>query len=428
MLIQRAPLPIPETEPPLYEDTPLIAAGSVMVGSMKAQLKKKEWTEDSNGIALFVYREKGNPNIIKHYISNPGQISLLPWDEAEQIIDKFGFTTAKLHLLFAAYAVQQEKPWESKFSLKASNLVKTLGWDRNHNKNQCEKLLDIANTAYALDQLVVESAWVDGINKKGQPFGSNSVGRIWNVSISPYGQMNIEGKVEQPTEVYITVQPGLWTEEFLNRAGAISKEALYQFGYISQEILKIDPYHDELALRLAIHLTLESSSHTSGNYQVRDLLEAVLPKPQINAARTNCKKAYNLKQQWDSALKLLMSLGWQVDFDTTYPEWLQPGNKERNPRGYLDKLLTARITILPPDPIPKLLTAKTESKPLLLKSATSFDLTGTQIRDARENKGWSQAKLAGWLGVSRSLVALIERGQRPISDKLKPKLRKLLEI
>ncbi|MDZ4879168.1 MAG: hypothetical protein CLLPBCKN_008606 [Chroococcidiopsis cubana SAG 39.79] len=24
---------------------------------------------------------------------------MLPWDEAQQIIDKFGFTTAKLHLI-----------------------------------------------------------------------------------------------------------------------------------------------------------------------------------------------------------------------------------------------------------------------------------------------------------------------------------------
>jgi hypothetical protein len=36
-------------------------------------------------------------------------------------------------------------------------------------------------------------------------------------------------------------------ERFLNKAGSKLKEALYQFGYIAQEVLKIDPYHDELA-------------------------------------------------------------------------------------------------------------------------------------------------------------------------------------
>ncbi|TAG88947.1 MAG: hypothetical protein EAZ09_25265 [Oscillatoriales cyanobacterium] len=30
-------------------------------------------------------------------------------------------------------------------------------------------------------------------------------------------QQNLEGKIEQPDEVYITVQPGLWTHAFLNK-------------------------------------------------------------------------------------------------------------------------------------------------------------------------------------------------------------------
>lgn len=429
VLIHKAPLVIPEPEPQLCEEIQPLALGSIITGGMNAQLRKEKWKKDDNGLALFLYKEKGSPkSFIKHYISNPGEISLLPWNEAEQIIDNFGFNTAKLHLLLAAYAFQQEKPWESRFSLKASDIINTLGWDRNHSKSQCEKLLEIASTAFALDCLVVESAWVDGVNKKGKPVGSNSVGRIWSITVTPYGQLNSEGKVEQPSEVYITIQPGTWTQYFLNRAGAISRNALYQFGYISQQILKIDPYHEELALRLAIHLTLESKNHPSGNYQVKTLLEAIVANSQINAARAARHKAYTLKQQWDSALQLLISLGWQVDFDeVTYPEWLRPGSKEKKPRGYLDEFLVAKITIVPPTPIPKLLAAETEPKPQL-RPAASCELTGAVVRAARESKGWSQAKLAGWLGVSRPLITLIERGQRPISDELKSKLAKLLEI
>jgi hypothetical protein len=154
---------------------------------------------------------------------------------------------------------------------------------------------------------------------------------MWNVVIDPRGQLNLEGKVEKPEEVYITVQPGLIFQSFLNKAGSRLKEALYQFGYLAQALLKIDPYHDELALRLAIHLTMECRVHTTGKYRVATLLEAMLPQTVIDAARSDKRKGYDLKQRWDNALKLLMKLRWQIEFDESYPEWLQPGSKATKP-------------------------------------------------------------------------------------------------
>jgi len=42
-----------------------------------------------------------------------------------------------MHMIFAAHTMNQEKPWESRFSLKASDIVKEIGWDKGHkNQNQ----------------------------------------------------------------------------------------------------------------------------------------------------------------------------------------------------------------------------------------------------------------------------------------------------
>jgi DNA-binding XRE family transcriptional regulator len=258
---------------------------------------------------------------------------------------------------------------------------------------------------------------------------------LWNVYIKPTGQSNLEGKIEQPDEIYMTVQPGLWTRDFLNRAGARSREALYQFGYLAQQVLKIDPYHNELALRLAIFLTLDSRVRLDGNYQVQELLEITLPKPVIAQIRSDFRKTYDLKQSWDSALSLLIQLGWQVQFDPqTYPEWLRPNAQQQLPKGYLDKLLDANLTIKPPVPIPELLATKVRPKikPSQPKgkqeSKPGSNLTGSQVKEAREAKGWSQAQLAGFLGVSQYLISLIERGQRPINPKLAPKICTILGI
>jgi len=341
----------------------------------------------------------------------------------------------KLHLIFAAHTMNQSIPWESKFSLKASDVVKYLGWDKRTDLPLHEKLQEIAKTAFVLDCLLVKSVWVEGRNKKGGINASTPTGRMWNVVIDPRGQLNLEGKVEKPEEVYITVQPGLIFQSFLNKAGSRLKEALYQFGYLAQALLKIDPYHDELALRLAIHLTMECRVHTTGKYRVATLLEAMLPQTVIDAARSDKRKGYDLKQRWDNALKLLMKLRWQIEFDESYPEWLQPGSKATKPSDWkkvklIERLLAAKLTINPPEPIPELLLAKVEPKPKekKLQPAKAHSLTGDQIRKAREAKGWTQRKLAGWLGVSHVLIGCWEKGKRTPSPDMETKLRDLLGI
>ncbi|WP_293198857.1 MULTISPECIES: hypothetical protein [unclassified Microcoleus] len=251
----------PITEPRLYPNIPIapVATPPPMVSSLHAQLRIDLWQQYPSGVGYFQHRAKGNPNnIIEHYIATPDDITLLPLDEAMQIINKFGLTAAKLHLIFAAHIMRQEEPWKSLFTLEGSDLIKEMGWDKRTDLPVSQKLNEIAKTAYALGCLAIKAIWIEGKHKKGGIRASVDTSRMWNVQIQLTGQQNLEGKIEDPDEVYITVQPGLWTHAFLNKAGCFAKEALYQFGYLAQDILKIDAYHDEMALRLALHLTMES--------------------------------------------------------------------------------------------------------------------------------------------------------------------------
>ncbi|MBD2168420.1 helix-turn-helix domain-containing protein [Calothrix membranacea FACHB-236] len=429
------------------QDFEAIPTAAVMFSSIDSQIKKELWKQNEDGIAYLQHRAKGDSqNFIEHYIANPGDISMLPWDEALQIIDKFGFNSAKLHLIFAAYAMKQERPWESLFILNASDLIKDMGWDQRTDLAKHKKLSEIAKTAFALDCLLVKAVWVEGRNKKGGINASTPVGRMWNITVVPYGQINLQGKIDEPDEVQLIIQPGAWTKHFLNRAGSKSRDALYQFGYLAQQVLKIDPYHDELALRLAIYLTLDSRIRLDGNYKVQELLEIAFAKPIIDRARLDRRRAYDLKKHWDSAIKLLLKLGWQIAFDLeTYPEELKPDSKEKKPKGYLDKLLDAKLTIKPPSPIPELIASKAKLtverlqpkvKPKVEKlqpKATptpepQISLTSSQVKEARIAKGWSQSKLAGFLGVSQNMISLIERGERTFNPQLAAQIQTLLDI
>ncbi len=420
-----------EIESPLFqmESFTTIPTAVAMVSSIYAQLRKDLWQQDGNGLGYFQHRAKGNPNnYVEHYISSPGDVEVLLWEQAEQIIDKFGFTTVKLHLLFAAHTMNQSEPWRSGFVLKGTSILKELGWDKRTDLPMHVKLNEIAKAAFVLDCLLVRTVWIEGRSKQGRIDASTPTGRMWTVVIDHHGQLDVDGKISHPDEIYLGVQPGMIFERFLNKAGSKLKEALYQFGYIAQEVLKIDPYHDELALRMAIHLTMDSRIHPSGKYQVGSLLETILPKAIVDNARKDSRRAFDLKKRWDNALLLLMQLDWSVEFDESYSELIRPGHKGRNPKGYLDTLLAAGITIKPKVPIPELIGAKTEPKRIQPKSKPAPTLTGAQIRQAREAKDWNQRKLAGWMGVSQSLINHWEKGKRTPNPDQEARLRLVLNI
>lgn len=422
-------------EPALFQAASITAIPTAiaMVSSILAQLRKDLWRQDQNGHGYFQHRAKGNPaNYVEHYIGSPGDIEVLPWEQAEQIIDKFGFTTVKLHLLLAAHTMNQAEPWRSNFVIKASSIIKELGWDRRTDIPLHEKLNEISKAAFVLDCLLVKTVWIEGKTKEGKVDASIPIGRMWTVVIEPHGQLDVNGQISEPEEVYLSIQPGLIFERFLNKAGSKLRQALYQFGYLAQEVLKIDPYHDELALRLAIHLTMESRIHPSGRYQVATLLETILPTTTILTARQDSRRAYDLKKRWDSALSLLKQLNWEIEFDDSYPEAIRPDSQQRNPKGYLEKLLAANMVIKPRSPIPELISQRipssSSSKPTSPRLKPSARLAGEQIRQARQGKKWNQRQLAGWMGVSQTLINHWENGKRSPNPEQESRLRSILEV
>ncbi len=415
-----------------------IPTGAPLISSLESQLRRDLWF-NRDGIAVFSKIAKSNPqNYIEHYISTSGDVTMLPWDAAEKIINNFGFNTVKLQLILAAHAMKQEEPWSGSFTLAGEDVIKNLGWNNRKDISLSQKLSELAGCAFALDCLLVKVEWKEGQVSRGRTQVTVQTSRMWNISISATGQKSLlTEKIENLEKVELQVQPGLWTKGFLNRGGAKAKEALYQFGYLAQSVLKIDPYHNELALRLALHLTVESRIHTSGEYRVKTLLESALVgyHTKLEHALQDRYKARDLVDQWNEALKTLMKLGWTIEFDQNYPESLKPDSKVRKPKGYVNVLLESKLTIRPPEPIPELLERKKNGKlsnrrqPKPQLSATqTIPISGEQVREARKSKGWSQVKLAGTLGVSQQLISHIESGRREPTPEVETNLKRVLKL
>jgi DNA-binding XRE family transcriptional regulator len=435
----------PKLEPRLFANSSyqVLPAALPMKTSTLCQLRDDFWQQDnSNGIAYYRQESHTNSNnYIEHYISSSEDIQVLPWDSARQIIDKFGFNTVLLQLLFAAHAVKCPQPWKSEFSLSGRDIIRELGWENRTDISLQSKLLELANTSFALDCLLIKAVWEDPNRKKGKKRVTIDTSRMWNVRVQMTGQMDLEGNVPNPEDLHITVRPGMWTKGFID-GGTHSQDALYQFGYLAQDVLKMNPYQNELALRLAIHLTLDTHVERINEYRVRDLLEIAFPKYKIELASKDKDRNYKLKQQWDRAIVKLIELGWVIEFDDdSYPPEIRPNSDtKKNQRGYLEKLLDARIYIRSMfphkadlschildravlDSPPPLIEARSSSKLKTFKTQVKVSVPNLDLRAAREAKGLTQRQLAAELEVSQSLVAQWERGNRSIDEKNLAKLQ-----
>lgn len=440
----------PKLEPRLFANSShqVLPATLPMKTSTLCQLRDDFWQQDiSNGIAYYRQESHTNSNnYIEHYISSREDIQVLPWDSARQIIDKFGFNTVLLQLLFAAHAVKCLRPWESQFLLSGTDIIRELGWDKRTDISLPTKLVELANTAFALDCLLIKAVWEDPKRKNGKTRVAIDTSRMWNVRVKLIGQMDLSGNVNSPEELYLTVRPGLWTQEFIN-GGCTTQDALYQFSYLAQDVLKMNPYHNELALRLAIHLTLDHHIDRVTEYRVGDLLEIALPKYKSDLASNDKDRKYKLKQHWDRSLVKLMELGWIVEFDEeTYPPEIRPNSEtKKNQRGYMEKLIDARIYIRSMfphkadlscrlfersvlDSPPPLIESKSSSKLKTFKTQVKVSDPNLDLRAAREAKGLTQRQLAAELEVSQSLVAQWERGNRSIDEKNLTKLQAKLGL
>ena len=382
------------------------------------------------------------------------QITIKLWEEAEEILNRLGPESALLHIYLTACCLRNTRPWKDTFMLDGDTVLKDLGWDRRRRLTHHKKLLKLKNLAFALGSIYQTINWQTVRKHKGKtiPVNLSCQGLAWKIDFFTETQSRIFPEdTEQILRLAIQVEPGVWAEKFLNQEGYLNGKALNEYGYMSALITKIDPYHDDLAFRIALFLTIENRINTDCDYYVKTLLKLKYPEHILN--QCDKVKAKTIRTNWDSALARLNQLGYKIIPFENYenwlrPEWLQDNNyqpKHNRRRNILSQLLEVKVIIKQPEPIPFKLAMVTQKKleytsptkslssinktsPKKLASKTSGIITPADIREARQKKGWTQRQLAEFLGVSHTLVGRMEKGERTITPKVKKKLQRLLKL
>ena len=182
--------------------------------------------------------------------------------------------------------------------------------------------------------------------------------------------------------------------------------------------LEMDPYRERYEKRLLRYLAyLWRTRQAKGDYnqgiKVSTILEAIgLEVEKKNPART--------KERLEAALDRLKERGAIAD-------WEYEGGDEAivGTRGWAGKWLDWRVAVEPPAFIMDHYRAKINN-PEPKRPALPAGELREAIREARKERGLTIAQAAEEIGISKSMLSMIENGRAKIGPRVRPKIEKWL--
>lgn len=435
--------------PPLKTNPDLFGLGNIApfssslvpweVANILSRKKDLPWATDHNG-ALAYTREfkdpKNRKGAVYFWVTEDGLGStypeLLAGEAALATIDAFDVRAACMQIIFSSYAMACKRPWEEEFVISDKQIESYLGLNKRKDLSKSQKLELIEKIALQTAQIVVYVGWP----------GADSTftlerARNWDIAIRYHGQMTLDGA--KGTGLTLRVRAGMWAKHFINREAAEGKEAFFQFGHVSKDILHTitSVWHNNGgAARLLIWLLFQTRVRLGQEFKVPHLMDVAYGKDRVRNAQADFRERNNLATMWDNDLLVLQTKGWKIEFDPeTYPPEIRPDWADRpgntRPNKYWDAMQLARLTIYPPDEVTQKLSDFEQRKkglPSPKKPPEKGLITKEQIKEARERKGLSQRELGMAMGKSQTWVNFIESGTRSVSAADLPKLKTILDL
>lgn len=431
----------PKTSPDLFEKGELTKVNSSLpiweASNILTQQRQLPWTTDPDGKLSYSRDVNDGQGAICFWVADNTEEerpSALAGAAALAVIDTFDIRAACMHLIFAAHASQMERPWEQELVIDDRQIEAYLGLQRRTDKNRQEKLSLIEEIVKQPCKITTFISWPgQGKRKKF----TVEEGRLWHLlGIRYHYQQDIFGE-KQVTGMSFVVKAGLWAKYFLNEDESPEQSLSAGQGVLSRSLLESVMslwQHRAGAARLMVWLLFKSQLSRLYNIPVRTLLEVAYGSDKVRDAQDDNQLRKKLTNTWDEDLLALHDRGWQIRFDPeTYPEDIQPSGfgreNSRRPRGFFDQLLIAQLEIKPPKSwdLAQLEAASAEPSEDDDVQLSGVGLTGSEIREMRTAKGWSQRKLAKLTGISQGLISMMENEERSITESNEFILRRTLE-
>lgn len=430
----------PQASPDLFAKSSLAKVTSSLpiweASNILTQRQHLPWSTDPDGKLIYSREVNDGQGAICFWVADNTEEehpSALAGAAALAVIDTFDIRAACMHLIFAAYASQMEKPWEQELVINDRQLESYLGLQRRTDKNRQEKLALIEEIVKQPCKITTFISWPRQGRSKGFTVEE---GRLWHLLGTRYHyQQDIFGNKELAGMSFV-VKAGLWAKYFLNEEAEHDPEITTRKGVLSKSLLESVMslwQHRAGAARLMVWLLFKSQLNRCHTIPVRTLLEVAYGVDKVHNAQEDHQLRKKLTNTWDEDLLALHDRGWQIKFDPeTYPPEIQPSGfgreNIRRPRGFFEQLLNALLLVAPPKSwdLAQLEADESQAEPDD-SQLTIPKLTGPDVKELRVSRAWSQRKLSALTGISQGLISMIENGTRSITDENESILRQTFD-
>ncbi len=429
-----------------------------------AQRQTLSWQTDPDGYLCYnrpVRRGKGEMRF--RLAANPEAEVLVPMTTgmATAAIANFDIRAACIHLIFAAYVVSADCPWEETFVLNNQHIEKYLGLDKRKDLSKLDKLTLIKDLVYQCCRILVALDWPRQGKVKSFTLDEHPV---WHLLETQYYFEEDARGYRHLIGLEFTIQAGIWVKYFLNKREYRHQTAFYQYGILPRSLLTeimSNWQQHEGAIRLLVWLLFKVRLGGDQRMKVCTLLHIAYGEERVMEA-TTVRGAYKrMIKTFESDLETIYYHGLKPLFDPeTYPSDIQPlwakvadipddpgdalkfWSEDANralsltdtaPRDKWQRLLNARLLgfELPEawQQTVRRRTPKRRRQPSQSQVVTqSEQLSGSDINTARRQQNLTQRALADRLGKSQSWVRDIEKGRFKINVGDQALLREVLDI
>lgn len=428
-----------------------------------AQQQHLSWQTDATGRLCYhrpVHRGRGELRF--RLEADPESDSTVPMatHEATAAITQFDIRATCLHLIFAAYAVTLDCPWEEPFILNDQHIEQYLGLNKRKDLTKLDKLTLIKELVYQSCQLLVTVNWPRQGKVRGFTLDEHPIWRL--LDIQYYFEEDAQGG-RHLIGLGFTMQAGIWTKYFLNKQEYRRQTAFYQYGTLPQSLLAeimSNWQQHEGGVRLLLWLLFKLRLGSDHRLTVRTLLRIAYGEDRLKEATTVRGAHKRLLRTFESDLESIYCYGLKPLFDPeTYPLdiqplwarvldipddidsalefWVNDANQARRltdaaPRDKWQRLLNARLSGFELSEDWKQTVRRRAPKRRRKKAPLDQDpaeqLSGSTIKAARQQQNVSQRALAEQLGKSQSWVRDIEKGRFSISPDDHARLNQVLDL
>ncbi|MEM9009405.1 MAG: helix-turn-helix transcriptional regulator, partial [Cyanobacteria bacterium P01_F01_bin.86] len=429
-----------------------------------AQRHTLPWQTDTEGHFCYhrpVHRGRGEMRF--RLATAPDTDTPLPMtmEEGKEAIHHFDIRATCIHLIFAAYALTVACPWEETFVLNDQHIEQYLGLDKRKDLTKLEKLTWIKDWVYQACQILVAVDWP----RQGKVTSFTlEEHRVWHLLDTEYYFEEDSQGCRHLIGLGFTVRAGIWTQRFLNKQKYRHQTAFYQYGTLPQsvlaEVLSSWQQH-EGAMRLMLWLLFKLRLGGDHRMTVRTLLRIAYGEERLVEATTVRGAHKRLLKTFENDLETLYYYGLKPVFDPeTYPPDIQPlwtrvadipddadaalefwaddANRalsltDTAPRDKWKRLLNARLLGVEMPEEWQRSTSKTSVKrrhrqTQIKKNNQPAQLSGSDIKAARQQKQLTQRTLAERLGKSQSWIRDVEKGRFNMNVEDQALLRQVLEM